>query len=166
MVFSCTVLVVGDWMSDKLNIKDEMRVLDTKDRKWWCTLTDEERTTFSKSMWPHMRWASSVKGSKAAEYLMLVNEFANMHFNVLKHHPQLQHQLLQLAGSGKPQYHEWIPPGKRGKKNKLTEWLATQYPQYNDDELELLSILNDKTEFKDIMEQHGMQPKEIKELLK
>ena len=153
-------------MSDKLNIKNEMRVLDTKDRKWWGELTPEETAAMSKSMWTQMRWASSVKGSNAAQYLMLVNEFTNLHFNSLAKHPQLQHQLLQLAGSGKTQFHEWIPPGKRGKKNKLAEWLITQYPEHNDDEIAILANSADKKELRDIMEQQGMTKKEIKELLK
>jgi len=153
-------------MTDKLNIKNEMRVLDTRDRKWWDTLTKEEREKFGKSMWTQMRWASSVKGRNAAQYLMLVNEFTNVNFNTLKHHPQLQHQLLQLAGDGKPQYHEWIPPGKRGKKNKLVEWLAEEYPEYNDTELELLAQENDKTIFVDRMEQQGLTKKEIKDIFK
>ena len=150
----------------KLNIKNEMRVLDTRDRKWWDTLTEEEKETFGKSMWTQMRWASSVKGPNAAQYMMLVNEFANVHFNILKNHPQLQHQLLQLAGVGKTQFHEWIAPGKRGKKNRLIEWLATEYPEYNDDELELLAQHNDPNEFKDRMETQGMSKKEIKDMFK
>lgn len=150
----------------KLNIKEEMRVLDKRDRKWWDTLDEEEREKFGKSMWTQMRWASSVKGANAVQYLMLVNEFTNVNFNTLKHHPQLQHQLLQLAGSGKVEYHEWIPPGKRGTKNKLHEWLAVQFPEYNDDELELLISITDKSTFVDRMEQQGLTTKEIKELFK
>jgi hypothetical protein len=153
-------------MSDKLNIKNEMRVLDTRDRKWWDTLTEAEQETFGKSMWTQMRWASSVKGSTAAHYLMLVNEFTNVHFNLLKHHPRLQHQLLQLAGTGKTQFHEWIAPGKRGKKNRLLEWLAKEYPQYSDDELELLIQENDPALWKDRMETQGMSKKEIKDMFK
>lgn len=150
----------------KLNIKEEMRVIDTRDREWWSTLTYEEMEKFSKSMWTQMRWASSVKGSNAIQYLMLVNEFTNVHFNILRSHPRLQHQLLQLAGAGKVQYHEWIPPGKRGTKNKLEQWIAEQYPQYNDDEISLLANTIDKQEFVDIMEQQGMTPKEIKDIFK
>ncbi len=153
-------------LTDKLNIKNEMRVLDTRDRTWWADLTEEEAETMGKIMWTQMRWASSVKGGNAAQYLMLVNEFTNLHFNTLRHHPQLQHQLLQLAGAGKSQYHEWIPPGKRDKKNKLGAWLTDQYPQYNNDELDIIQNTTDKGVWKDMMEQQGMKPKEIKELLK
>lgn len=150
----------------KLDIKNEMRVLDLRDRKWWDTLTEEEEKTFSKAMWTQMRWASSVKGKNSAHYLMLVNEFTNVHFNILRHHPRLQHQLLQLAGVGSTQFHEWIAPGRRGAKNKLVEWLSTQYPDHNDDELELLAETNDKEVFKDMLESQGYSKKEIKEILK
>ena len=150
----------------KLDIKSEMRAIDTKDRAWYKSLTKEEREKYDKQMWVQMRWASSVKGSNAAHYLMLVNEFTNVHFNLLKHHPRLQHQLLQLAGTGKTQFHEWIAPGKRGKKNRLLEWLAKEYPQYSDDELELLIQENDPALWKDRMETQGMSKKEIKDMFK
>ena len=68
-------------MSGKLNIGEEMRVLDTRDRKWWDTLTEEEQEKFGKSMWTQMRWASSVQGKFAAQYLVLVNDYTNVHFN-------------------------------------------------------------------------------------
>jgi hypothetical protein len=154
-------------MVDKLNINEEMRVIDTKDRSWWDTLTEEEVEKFSKGMWTQMRWATSVTGGKEAEYLLLVNSYVNEHFNVLAKHQRLQHQLLQIAGSeGKVRPRKWLPPGKRGKKNKLIDWLVTQYPQCNNDELEIIAATTDKKEFRDIMEQQGMKPKEIKELLK
>ena len=151
-------------MSSKLSIASEMRALDTKDRKWWDTLDEDDQIKMGKSMWTQQRWASSVSGSMDSSYLVIVNEYAD--FNTLKAHPQLQHQLLQIAGVGKTQRHEWIPPGKAGKKNKLTTWLATQFPQFNDDELELLASITDKAEFKDRMEQQDMTKKEIKDILK
>lgn len=150
----------------KLDIKNEMRVLDTRDRKWWDTLTEEEKTKFGKAMWTQMRWASSVKGKNAAQYLMLVNEFTNVHFNILRNHPRLQHQLLQLAGVGSTQFHEWIAPPRRGEKNKLTEWLTTQYPELNNQEIELLAQTNDTQVWVDMLESQGYSKKEIKDILK
>ena len=150
----------------KLDIKNEMRAIDTKDRAWYKSLTKEEREKYDKQLWIQMRWASSVRGANAPNYLMLVNEFANVDFNTLKSHPQLQLQLLQIAGTGKTEYHEWIAPGKAGKKNKFMTWLAEQFPNYNEDELELFAQTNDKEVFVDRMEQQGMTPKEIKEIFK
>jgi hypothetical protein len=153
-------------MSDKLSIKEEMRAIDNRTRSWYKSLTAEERAKYDKQLWVQMRYASSVNGSNAAQYLMLVNEFVNVNFNALKHHPQLQHYLLQLAGSGKTEFHPWIQPGKGVVKNKFMIWLSNQYPGYSDEELDLLVKTNGKEVFIDIMEQQGMTKKEIKELVK
>ena len=153
-------------MVGKLSIANEMKAIDTKDRNWYKTLDDEERTKYDKQMWIQQRWASSVQGSNAVQYLILVNDYSNVNFNLLAKHPELQLQSLQIAGVGKTQKHDWMPPGKKGKKNKLAEWLVAQYPECNDDELMILTLAGNKKEFRDIMEQQGMKPKEIKELLK
>lgn len=153
-------------MVGKLSIASEMKAIDTKDRNWYKTLDDEERTKYDKQMWIQQRWASSVQGSNVAQYLILVNDYSNVNFNLLAKHPELQLQSLQIAGVGKTQKHDWMPPGKKGKKNKLAEWLVAQYPECNDDELMILTLAGNKKEFRDIMEQQGMKPKEIKELLK
>jgi hypothetical protein len=152
-------------MTNKLDIKNEMRAIDTKDRAWYKSLTKEEREKYDKQLWIQMRWASSVKGSNAASFLMLVNEFANLDFNTLKKHPQLQLQLLQIAGTGKTEYHEWIAPGKGATKDKFAAWVASEFPEYNDEELELFMQTNTKADFYDRLEQAGMTPKEIAAIL-
>ena len=48
-------------MSEKLNIANEMRCLDTKDRKFYDSLTEEERKKFSNFLM--IRWSSAVQGS-------------------------------------------------------------------------------------------------------
>ena len=40
----------------KLDIKNEMKAIDTKDRKWYNSLTDEEKSKLS--LWPLMRYTS------------------------------------------------------------------------------------------------------------
>jgi len=147
----------------KLDLKNEMRAIDTKDRNWYKTLTEEERTAYNKQLWVQMRWTSCVNDT---DTLILVNEFTNRHFNILKNHHELQLQLLQVSGTGNTRRREWIPPGKGVKKNRIMSWLAEQYPQYSDAELELLAATNDKKVFSDMMEQQGMTKKEIKEIVK
>jgi hypothetical protein len=153
-------------VSSKLNINEEMRAIDCRDFAWWDNLTKDEQAVMEKQMWIQMRWASCVDGANTAPYLMIVNDFTNLHFNSLRHHPQLQHRLLQLAGAGTKQRRDWIAPGKKGKKNKLAEWLMTQYPTLNDAELELMIATNTKEDLVDVMEQQGMTTKEIKDLFK
>ena len=66
-------------MSDKLNIANEMRAFDSKDRKFYADLTDEERKKFSNFLM--IRWGSSVQGSAELQqyYLIYCNETLNNH---------------------------------------------------------------------------------------
>ena len=121
-------------MSNKLTIKEEMRSIDVKDRTWYNSLTDEEKKKVG--IWVLMRYASSVKhGIKDFEehYLEWTNELVNVHFNTLRHHPELQYQLLQAVGLGKVQYHPWIAPGKKGTDKPLFKFFKEKHPEYNDD---------------------------------
>lgn len=153
-------------MVDKLSIKEEMRAIDCRDHGWWDTLSDEERKKISP--WVLMRYTSACDSNHDEirnHYLVMTNELVNVHFNELTKHPQLQHRLLQIVGIGKSQYHPWIPPGKRGSKNPIEQFLIKLYPLANDDELEIL-LQMDKDEITDLAEQAGMSDKEIKALFK
>ena len=74
-------------MSDKLNIANEMRQFDRKDRNFYKDLTDEERKKFSNYLM--IRWGSSVEGSRELQefYLIATNERYNKHFFALSRHP-------------------------------------------------------------------------------
>jgi hypothetical protein len=77
-------------MSDKLNIANEMRCLDSKDRNFYDSLTDEERKKFSNFLM--IRWSSSIQGSSELQeyYLIACNERLNKHFFDINKHPKLQ----------------------------------------------------------------------------
>lgn len=148
-------------------IKEEMAAIDTKNRSWWDSLTDEERKGLSP--WVLMRYVSSVKsGIKDFEehYLEMTNELVNTHFNTLRHHPQLQFQLMQALGLGKTQFHQWIAPGKRGTENRVFKFFADMYPNMNDEEIEILMSQYTEEEIVDLLEETGMKKKDIKKLLK
>ena len=114
----------------KLDIKSEMKAIDTKDRSWYNSLTEEEKSKLS--LWPLMRYTSSAGDKNFTEhYLEWTNEVVNVHFNKLRQHPELQFKLLQLVGLGKATFHPWIAPGKRGKKNKIQEWVVKNYSHLN-----------------------------------
>ena len=49
-------------MSDKLNIGNEMRQFDRKNRQFYDELTEEERKKFSPYLM--IRWGSAVEGSR------------------------------------------------------------------------------------------------------
>ena len=140
---------------------------DSRNRAWWDSLTDAQREKFS--TWLYMRYCASVE-SKVSEisehYIRMVNDFVNVHFNDLRHHPQLQWYLMTLAGIGKKQYHPWVQPPKGIKKNKIQAWLSTVYPNLKRDEIEMVESMNTKQDFEDLAEQLGMSDKERKELFK
>jgi len=146
----------------KLNIKEEMRAIDVKDRTWYESLTDEEKKKLG--LWLLMRYTSNVQGKEAEHYLEWTNEAVNVHFNTIRKHPQLQFQLMQLVGIGSTVYHPWIQPGKAGKKNKLQSWFAEHYSHLNDDELDIM-LSSTKAELKQLLEEHGLKNKEIKDLI-
>lgn len=153
-------------MSDKLTIKEEMRAIDQRDTGWWDTLTEEEQKKVSP--WVLMRYTSACDTNHDQirdHYLTLTNDLVNVQFNTLRHHPQLQHRLLQVVGIGKTQYHPWIAPGKRQKKDKVADWLLSIYPHLNDDELDIL-LESDKKEIVALAESAGMSDKDIKALFK
>ena len=149
----------------KLNIKEEMRAIDAKDRRWYDSLTEEEKSKLG--IWLLMRYTSNAGEKMFQEhYLEWTNEVVNVHFNKLRKHPQLQWQLLQLVGLGKPTYHPWIAPGKAGKKNKLQKWVEENYPHLNDDEVDIFISVRSKEDFVELFEEYGLDKKQIKDILK
>ena len=149
----------------KLTIKEEMRAIDTKDRAWYESLTEEEKKKLSP--WLLMRYTSNCSDKMFTEhFLEWTNEVVNVHFNKLRKHTQLQFQLLQLVGLGKSVFHPWIQPGKAQKKNKLQAWIIENYKHLNDDEIDILIKETSKDEWKNIFIEYGMDDKQIKELLK
>lgn len=151
----------------KLTIKEEMRAIDTKDRSWYNSLTAEEQKKLG--IWILMRYTSSCKHDvKDIEeyYLEMTNDFVNVNFNSLAKHPQLQFQLLQLCGIGKAQFHPWIAPGKKGTENKLFKVFREHYPEFNDEEIEIIILQHTQEEIVDRLEQLGYTKAEVKKILK
>ena len=154
-------------MSANLTIKEEMRAIDTKNRNWYSSLTEEEKKKVG--IWILMRYTSSVKHNiKDFEehYIEFTNELVNVHFNALRHHPELQFKLLQALGLGKVMYHPWVAPGKKGTETKLFKFFKEHYVEYNDDELILMMSQYSKPELNDLLEEFGLDKKNIKDLLK
>jgi len=128
-------------MSDKLNIANEMRVFDRKDRTFYDNLTEEERKKFSNYLM--IRWGSSVEGSRDLQefYVIATNERFNKHFFDVSRHPKLQWLMATSVSPGMGTHrHTWIAPKKKeaglsAKKKRLQEI----YPTYKDDELDVMA---------------------------
>ena len=151
-------------MSDKLNIANEMRVFDKKDRTFYRELTDEERKKFSTFLM--IRWGSSVQGSSELQqyYLLACNENLNKHFFELSRHPELQWLLATTVSPGMGSFrHDWIKSKKReGSNNKSVKFLRQIYTTYSEDELELLAQINSTADLKQLAKEHGWDDKRIK----
>jgi hypothetical protein len=151
-------------MSDKLNIANEMRAFDTKDRYFYRDLTDEERKKFSNYLM--IRWGSSVQGSSELQqyYLLSCNENLNKHFFDLAKYPELQWLSATTVSPGMGSFrHDWIKQKKReGSNNKAVKFLRQIYPEYKEDELELLVKINTPEELKQLARKHGWDDKRIR----
>lgn len=151
-------------MSDKLNIANEMRAFDTKDRNFYKGLTDEERKKFSTFLM--IRWGSSVQGSAELQqyYLLACNENLNKHFFDLSRHPGLQWLLATTVSPGMGTFrHDWIKSKKReGNTSRAVKFLRQIYPAYSEDELELLAQINTTADLKQLAKDLGWDDKRIK----
>ena len=135
-------------MSDKLNIANEMRQLDRKNRNFYSELTEEERKKFSNYLM--IRWASCVEGSREMQefYLIATNERLNKHFFDVNRHPKLQWLMATSVSPdvGTPR-HTWIAPRKKeagasAKRKALMEI----YPTYKDDEIDVMMQITTQKE--------------------
>jgi hypothetical protein len=144
-------------MSDKLNIANEMRCLDSKNRDFYDSLTEEERKKFSNYLM--IRWGSSVVGPSELQeyYLVACNERMNKHFFELSKHPKLQWLLATTVSPGMGNHrHQWIPPKKKEKgNNEVKKTLMELYPTMKADEIDMLSKLITKKELKELMKDLG-----------
>jgi hypothetical protein len=151
-------------MTDKLNIANEMRTFDSKDRNFYRELTDEERKKFSNFLM--IRWGSSVQGSPELQqyYLLSCNENLNKHFFELSRHPELQWLCATTVSPGMGSFrHDWIKQKKReGCSSKAVKFLRQIYPAYSEDELELLAKINDTADLKQLAKEHGWDDKRIR----
>jgi hypothetical protein len=154
-------------MTDKLNIATEMRAFDSKDRQFYHDLTDEERKKFSTYLM--IRWGSSVQGSTELQqyYLLSCNENLNKYFFDLARYPELQWLSATTVSPGMGTFrHDWIKQKKRDSgNNKTVKFLKQIYPDYKDDELEMLVKINTTADIKQLAREHGWDEKRLKEIV-
>jgi len=148
-------------MSDKLNIANEMRQLDRKNRKFYDELTDEERKKFSNFLM--IRWGSAIEGSRELQeyYVQSTNHYLNRHFFNIGRHPKLQ-WLCATAISpdlGTPR-HTWIAPKKKeAGASARRKQLQAIFPSYKDDEIDVMMQLVSDKDIKEYQRQSGQDDK-------
>ena len=149
-------------MDDPLNIANEMRQMDQKNRDFYHDLTPEQRKKFSTYLM--IRWSSAVQGSRDLEefYVIATNERLNKHFFSVNRHPQLQ---WLMATSVSPalgaQRHCWIAPKKRvgNSAGAVRKQLQTLLPDLSYEEIDLLIQINSRQELAQYLHDHGIDTK-------
>jgi hypothetical protein len=153
---------------DKLSIKSEMAAFDRKNRAFYDSLTDEEKKKFSPFLM--IRYGATVSGNPdlQAYYLMSCNERLNKNFFDINtaQHKKLQWLLATTVSPGMGnQFHQWIAPKKKTTDNKGIKFLRELHPHLKEDDLKLLSDINDKDELKNYARGLGWTDKDIKKEL-
>ena len=153
-------------MSDKLNIANEMRMFDRKVRTFYDDLTTEEKKKFSNYLM--IRWGSAVeakdhpKGDLIEQYyLQNCNENFNKHFFTVSKHPKLQWLMATTVSPGAGTFrHPWIAPKKKeaglSAKRKA---LVAMYPDYKDDEIDVMCQITTQKEIDEYNRQAGNDKK-------
>ena len=155
-------------MSDKLNINNEMRQFDLKNRGFYDELTDEERKKFSNFLM--LRWGSAVNHSNRdlqEYYVISTNQNMNKNFFDIGKHPKLQWLLATCVSPNMGAHkHEWIAFKGKASKNKRANFLGTLYPTMKMSDLELMANEMTDDDVKLLLRDLGWEDKKIKEALK
>jgi hypothetical protein len=145
-------------MTEKLHIKNEMRCLDRKDRKFYDSLDDEEKKKFSPYLM--IRWSSAVVGPTDLQeyYVQSCNHYVNRDFFTINKHPKLQWLLASAVSPGTGMHdHIWIKPKPKEKgSNDVKKLLMKLHPTKKLDEIELLSKLITKKEITEYLKAAGI----------
>jgi hypothetical protein len=156
-------------MDDPLYIGNEMVQFDRKNRDFYDSLTPEQQKKFSPYLM--VRWGSLVAGGAdyQAYYIMSCNERLNKNFFEIN---TTQHKKLQwlVATTVSPDMgtfkHPWIGlPKKAASNTRAAKFLREIYPHLQDDEIDLMSEINDKDDFKRLARDHGWSDERIKKEL-
>ena len=154
-------------MSDKLNINNEMRQLDLKNRGFYDELTDEEKKKFSNYLM--LRWGSAVQGMRELQeyYILSTNQNFNKHFFDINKHPKLQWLLATCISPGMGAHkHEWIAFKGKASKNKRANLLGQLYPDMKMSDLEVMAATMGDDGIKALLVNLGWDAKKIKEAMK
>jgi hypothetical protein len=127
----------------KLELSKTLEAFDRRNYDYYNSLPDELKKQFAPFVL--MRFMSSApnQGGMHEYHIQMVNHFINKEFWLLSKYTDFQHLLLCLCGTGKKQFHKWIPANS--KKN--VKWLELFKERYNDlSDLEIKILKKNNTE--------------------
>lgn len=148
----------------KLDIKRELKAVDTKDYSFYENLTDEERKAFSPFIL--MRYTSNVQGDREIQewFIETTNEYVNKnHWDLSKNHKNLLWKLFAASGAGVPCYHPYLASNKKEKANKIEKLLAELYPSIKLSELKMIAKTMSQQDKTQLFDDMGFDKKQRKE---
>lgn len=148
----------------KLDIKRELKAVDTRDYDFYDELTDEEKKAFSPYIL--MRYTSNVQGDKDLQewFLETTNEYVNKnHWDLSKNHKPLLWKLFAATGVGQTMYHPYLAAGRKEKANKIEKLLVEIYPAMKMEDIKLLASMMDKKDIEELFDKMGFDKKQRKE---
>jgi hypothetical protein len=148
----------------KLDIKRELKAVDTREYEFYDNLTDEEKKAFSPYIL--MRYTSNIQGDASLQewFLETTNEYVNKHhWTLSKNHKPLLWKLFAGTGVGQSMYHPYLAAGKKGKANKIEKLLSEIYPAWKLDDIKTLASMMDKKDVDELFDKMGFDKKQRKE---
>lgn len=148
----------------KLDIKRELKAVDTRDYDFYDNLTDEEKKAFSPFIL--MRYTANVQGDPSLQewFLETTNEYVNKnHWVLSKNHKPLLWKLFAGTGVGQSMYHPYLAAGKKSKANKIEKLLAEIYPTRKLEDIKILASMMDKKDVEELFDKMGFDKKQRKE---
>lgn len=146
----------------KLDIANEMRAFDSKDRGFYDSLTEEEVKKFSTYLM--LKWGGSVDGSPELQewYLRVQNERVNQNFFDLGKHPKLQWLLCTTVSPNLgPKRHYWVSTKKKGDQ-RAYKFVEEHFHGLKPNEIEIMVELNTMEQFREMARDMGWDEKRIK----
>jgi len=148
----------------KLDIKRELKAVDSKEYNFYDNLTPEERKAFSPYIL--MRYTSNVQGDQDIQewFVEMTNECVNKHhWTLSKNHKPLLWKLFAATGAGIPVYHPYLAQGKKEKANKIEKLLVEIYPTHKLEDVKLLASMMSKEDCNELFDKMGFDKKQRKE---
>ena len=149
----------------KLDIQAVLEAADRGMKDFYDNLTEEEQKAFTALI--TMRWQSALSDKSDLKYyqLLATNDLVNLGMWSLAKHPELLWKLLCVAGTGRKQYHAWVPMSKRETTTpKWDAFISTHWPHTNDQERQMLKQIKPLTEWMELVRSSGADDRVLKDV--
>ena len=152
--------------SYKLDIMSVLEAIDKNNKEFYANLTEEEQKAFVPKV--IMRWLSTVSDNNPNKeyYLLATNDLVNVGMWDLNKHPELQYLLMTIAGTGKKQYHQWVPSKntENSKTPKSDALLRTIYTDCNSQEFDIVRSQYSPEDIIQLALTSGIDDRSVKEI--